>query len=94
MSAYGLTETFGPSTIYIPQDPEDYPNATETERDAQLQVPSRSILASIVYLVQMFQQSDGRAMWGSFGCDRSTFCHLFLSNQCSSGRRAVLRPFG
>jgi hypothetical protein len=41
MSAYGLTETFGPSTIYIPQDPDDYPNATETERDAQLQVVSR-----------------------------------------------------
>jgi hypothetical protein len=41
MSAYGLTETFGPSTIYIPQDPDDYPNATETERDAQLQVASR-----------------------------------------------------
>lgn len=37
-TAYGLTESYGPSTLHIPDDPEEYPGATDGERDGMLQV--------------------------------------------------------
>jgi len=37
-TAYGLTESYGPSTLHIPDDPAEYPGISAAELDGQLQV--------------------------------------------------------
>lgn len=36
-TAYGLTESYGPSTLHIPDDPAEYPGISAAEQDGQLQ---------------------------------------------------------